>query len=96
MKKMFGLSALAILGAMSMQPVSVTVPHADTQRNLRNDQRNQNRESRPLNVQQYGAKKMTFEASRDYAKLNNRNTGIDPKTYGMQYVKRGTHKRTNV
>ena len=22
--------------------------------------------------------------------------GIDPKTYGMYYVKRGTHKRTNI
>lgn len=24
------------------------------------------------------------------------NTGIDPKTYGMYYVRRGTHKRTNI
>ena len=34
--------------------------------------------------------------SKSYARRSFRNYGIPPKVYGMYYVKRGTHKRTNV
>ena len=96
MKKFIGLSALAVLGAMSMQSVSTPGTSPDAQRNVRHDLRNQSRESKPLNVQPIVFNKIRGEASKAYSKLNYRNTGIDPKTYGMFYVKARTHKRTNV
>ncbi|MGX9985863.1 hypothetical protein [Soonwooa purpurea] len=33
---------------------------------------------------------------RPFASEFNGKTSIDPKTYGMYFVKRGTHKRTNI
>ena len=95
-RKFIGLSAMAILGVLSMPSVTTSGTAPDAQRNMRYDQRNQNRESTPLNAQSEASKKMRYEESKGYSKFNYRNTGIDPKTYGMYYVKARTHKRTNV
>ncbi|QNS40199.1 hypothetical protein H0S70_07235 [Chryseobacterium manosquense] len=65
-----------------------------------------NIQSAPIETQKRVAEKATAptqkpteqkkEAKREYIRTVYRGQGIPPKVYGMNYVKRGTHKRTNV
>lgn len=65
-----------------------------------------NAQSAPIETQQRVLDKATApaqkpteqkkEAKREYIRTVYRGQGIPPKVYGMNYVKRGTHKRTNI
>lgn len=96
MKKL-SLSALAIMaGGFGINSVASEIANSNIQKTVRYDQRNQNRETQPLTTLRNHSKQNKQEASKGYSKLNYFNTGINPKTYGMHYVKPKTHKRTNV
>lgn len=82
---MFGISA-----------VSQSVAQVNPQNNVRYDKRNQNKDSQPIQSQKQITKQVKNDTSKSYARRSFRNYGIPPKVYGMYYVKRGTHKRTNV
>lgn len=96
MKKLLGLGMMALAFVGIGNTVQQSTVAANHQNNIRYDQRNQNRESQPIAPQQKLASKMKFESSRAYADMSYPNTGIDPKTYGMCCVRKGTHKRTNI
>ncbi len=92
MKKLF-LGALAML---SMGAVATQSTTPNPQNNVRYDKRNQNRDSQPIQSQKQISQRITKENSKGYSGRLFRNDGIPPKIYGMYYVKRGTHKRTNI
>ena len=94
MKKLF-VAGLALLG-IGATTVSQNVSQTNSQNNVRYDKRNQNKESQPLQSQKQISKKITSENSKGYSGRSFFNQGIPPKIYGMYFVKRGTHKRTNV
>lgn len=96
MKKL-ALGALAMIaGGFGMSTVASQIANSNIQKTVRYDQRNQNRDSQPLQRARIAKSAETIKSQTSYSASGMFNQGIPPKIYGMSYVRRGTHKRTNI
>ena len=105
MKK--GLSVLAIGMASIVSVFSVTAVNSEisvggrlsertAKINQQNQKQNSNSEQNVLKNQRRQSMQITNQARKGYVGRYFPEVGIPPKTYGMFYIKRGTHKRTNI
>lgn len=95
--KALGLSMMAGIAAMA----TTSTPHTnsgfnDSKQTVKRNHSNKNQSPESQRVSQESKPmQVTNERNRGYSKSSGWDMGIPPKTYGMHYVKRGTHKRTN-
>lgn len=89
---MAGLAGM--VGTTTQSPQSAT---RDFQQTVKRDHSNRNQTPETQRISQEGkSMQISNETRRGYSSSNGWDMGIDPKTYGMYFVKRGTHKRTNI
>lgn len=100
--KKIGIAALGILGALGMSTNQAPGERLVRSQNHRNAETPQNqRNNSPQQNQQLSSRESIEIKDRYHTSQAGNggswyNPGIPPKIYGMNYVKRGTHKRTNI
>lgn len=80
-----------------MTPNVLQTSTRDFQQTVKRDHSNRNQTPETQRISQESkSMQISNETRRGYSSSNGWDMGIDPKTYGMYFVKRGTHKRTNI
>lgn len=95
--KISALSLMAAIGGMMGTSNVSQQSTRDFQQTVKRDHSNKNQSPESQRISQESkSMRITNNVNRGLFSGSNRSYGIDPKTYGMRYVKRGTHKRTNI
>ena len=92
MVAMMGLATSSGIATTTITDFNRSTKSADK---LVSESKTQNQDVKQTN-QFSNQEKRTFKRTNSSAQKFVSNYGIDPKTYGMYYVKARTHKRTNV
>lgn len=94
------IGMMAFAGGLSSFPGVTSLGESQNlaeQSRVKENLTQQNRESQQTNVTTESIQKLAATKTKKKPRfVNYYDLGISPKTYGMNHVKRGTHKRTNV